>query len=334
MYGAVEPTGSGNGRRNLSPGVTPIPTLGLAQVAGIVAPVFGLIAFGAAARWRRLLDAGGQRGLNDLTFYLLIPALLFGSVAEGPEFVGLGTAAAYFACCLAVFAAGVVIGRRLLGTGIAAASVLGLNCAYGNTIMLGVPVVSAAFGPTGVQLLLPIVALHTIVLLPLATVLIEAESAPQGAGPRLAGIAGGLIRNPIVAGILAGIIWRMLGIPVPAPLHRLLAMLGAAAPTLALFSLGASLPDFAARGSARETGVALVLKLLVLPGLVWAVVRIIGLDPLPAAVAIVTAAAPTGANAFFLARRMGTLAAASAGMVVASTVLSVLTLSLFLAIAL
>ena len=301
--------------------------------------MFALIALGAAARWRRVLDAGGQRGLNDLTFYLLIPALLFGSVAEGPAFVGLGAAATYFACCLAVFGMGVVVARRVLGTGIAAASVLGLNCAYGNTVMLGVPVVSAAFGSAGVQFLLPIVALHTIVLLPLATVLIESEAAPRGAGPwlagkRLAGIAGGLIRNPIVAGILAGIAWRALGLPVPAPLHRLLAMLGAAAPTLALFSLGSSLPDYAARGSARETGVALVLKLLVLPGLVWAVVRIVGLDPLPAAVAIVTAAAPTGANAFFLARRTGTLAAASAGMVVASTALSVLTLSMFLAIAL
>ncbi len=307
--------------------------LGIAQVAAIVAPVFAMIALGAGARMRRLIDTGGQRGLNDLTFYLLIPTLLFGSVAEGPAAIGLGAAAMYFACCLTVFVAGVVIGRRVLGTGLAAASVLGLNCAYGNTVMLGVPVVSAAFGPAGVQFLLPIVALHTIFLLPLATVLIEAEAAPKAFGPRVAGIASGLVRNPIVAGILAGIAWRVLGLPMPAPLHRLLAMLGAAAPTLALFSLGASLPDFAARGYVRETGVALVLKLLVLPALVWGVVRLAGLDPLPAAVAIVTAASPTGANAFFLARRTGTLAAASAGMVVASTALSVLTLSLFLAIA-
>lgn len=319
------------------PGVTmsdlPVGSLDIAQVAGIVAPVFAMIALGAAARMRRLLDAGGQRGLNDLTFYLLIPTLLFGSVAEGPAAMGLGAASIYFACCLTVFVVGVVVGRRVLGTGIAAASVLGLNCAYGNTVMLGVPVVSAAFGPAGVQLLLPIVALHTIILLPLATALIEAEAAPQGARARVIGIVSGLVRNPIVVGILVGLAWQTLGLSMPAPLHRLLAMLGAAAPTLALFSLGASLPDFAARGSVRETGVALVLKLLVLPALVWATVRLVGMDPLPAAVAIVTAATPTGANAFFLARRTGTLAAASAGMVVVSTALSVLTLSLFLAIA-
>ncbi|MBC7801389.1 MAG: AEC family transporter, partial [Gemmatimonadaceae bacterium] len=41
---------------------------------------------------------------------------------------------------------------------------------------------------------------------------------------------------------------------------------------------------------------------------------------------------PTGANAFFLAHRTGTLAAASAGAVVLSTALSVMTLSAILAL--
>ena len=307
------------------------PALGLAGVAAIVAPVFALITLGAAGRYWRVLDAPGQRGLNDLTFYLLIPSLLFGSIADGPPLMGLDAALWYFGCCVTVFAGGVLVGLRVLGTGLGPAAVLGVNCAYGNTVMLGVPVVTAAFGPAGVQYLVPIVALHTLVLLPLATVLIEADGAPSGVLRKAGGIASGLVRNPIVAGIVAGALWRGLGIPVPDPLHRLLAMLGAAAPTLALFSLGASLPDFAARGSLRETGVALTLKLVALPVLVWAVVRLAGLDPLPSAVAIVTAAAPTGANAFFLARRTGTMASASAGMVVASTALSVLTLSAVLA---
>jgi len=311
--------------------VTGAAGLGLVGVAGIVAPVFALIILGASARYWRVLDAPGQRGLNDLTFYLLIPALLFGSIADGPPLRGLDAALWYFGCCVVVFFIGVVVGRRVLGNGLAAASVLGVNCAYGNTVMLGVPIVTAAFGPAGVQFLVPIVALHTLVLLPLATVLIEADGAPTGVWQKLRGIVSGLLRNPIVTGIVAGAAWRVLGLPVPDPMHRLLAMLGSAAPTLALFSLGASLPDFAARGSLRETGVALVLKLLVLPVLVWTVVRLAGVDPVPAAVAIVTGAAPTGANAFFLARRTGTMASASAGMVVASTALSVLTLSVVLA---
>jgi len=40
----------------------------MAEVAGIIAPVFALILLGAGARVWRLLDIPGLRGLNDLTF--------------------------------------------------------------------------------------------------------------------------------------------------------------------------------------------------------------------------------------------------------------------------
>ena len=304
----------------------------MSGIAGIVAPVFTLIILGAAGRYWRLLDPAGLRGLNDLTFYLAIPALLFGSVAEAPVLHVLDVAALYFGVCLVVFVLAVVLAGRVLGAGLAQAAVVGLNCCYGNTVMLGVPVVSSAYGPEGLAVMLPIIALHSILLLPLATVLIEAE----GRGTRnpvriLAATLPSLARNPVIIALVLAMTWRALGVPVPGPMHRLLEMLGLAAPTLALFSLGASLPDFAAKGSVRETGMATVLKLLVMPGLVWGAAHLVGLGPLPTAVAVLAAAAPTGANAFFLARRTGTMAAASAGSVVVTTALSVVTFSLFLA---
>ncbi len=303
----------------------------MADVAGIIAPVFLLILLGAGARIRGLLDAGGLRGLNDLTFYLAIPALLFSAVAEAPELHVVGVPVLYFAGCLAVFAAGVALARRVLGAGLAQASVVGLNACYGNTVMVGIPIVSAAFGAEGLAIMLPVIALHSLVLLPLATAMIEADGS-RGAGVRgaLRGTLPALARNPIILALLLAMAWRALEVPVPVPLHRLLAMLGGAGPTLALFTLGAGLPDFAAQGSVREAGLATLLKLVVQPLLVWGLAHLAGLGPVPMAVAVLTAGTPTGANAFFLARRTGTLASASAGTVVLSTALSVLSLSLIL----
>ena len=305
-------------------------------VAAIVAPVFALVGMGAGARAWRLLDLPGVRALNDLTFYLLIPALLFGAVVQASPAGGLEVAATYFAGCLGVFAAGVVGARRLLGVPLAQASVIGLNCSYGNTVMLGVPIVSAAFGADGVAVLLPVVALHSVVLLPLATLLIEASPVEAGgtAGHpvlRVARTVPALLRNPVIAAILLAALWRATGMALPAPIERLLAMLAAAAPAVALITLGASLPGVATQGSVRETGLAVAGKLVVLPLLVWALARLAGLAPQATAVAVVTAALPTGANAFFLARRTGLLASASAGTVVVSTLLSVGTVSLALA---
>ncbi|MBC7800015.1 MAG: AEC family transporter [Gemmatimonadaceae bacterium] len=305
----------------------------MGAVAGIVAPIFALILMGAGARRFRLLDPAGLRGLHDLTFYLGIPALLFGAVVGTPALRILDVGLLYFAGCVLVFVAGVALARRTLGAGLAQASVLGLNCCYGNTVMMGVPMVAAAFGPDGVAILLPVIALHSILLLPMATMLIEADGHATRNPLRILWRTGpSLIRNPVIVAITLALLWRGVGIPVPDPLHRLLAMLGAAAPTLALFSLGASLPDFAAQGSLREAVLATVLKLLALPALVWAGAWAAGTPPLATAVLVLTAGAPTGANAFFLARRTGTLAAASAGAVVLSTALSVMTLSAILAL--
>lgn len=305
----------------------------MAEIAGIIAPVFAMILLGAGARVRGLLDPGGLRGLNDLTFYLAIPALLFGSVVEAPELHVLGVPVLFFTGCLTVFAAAVLLARRLLGAGLAQAAVIGLNACYGNTVMLGIPVVSAAFGAEGLAIVLPVIALHSIVLLPLATALIEADGS-RGAGLRgaLRQTLPAMLRNPIIAALLLAMAWRGLGVPVPVALHRLLAMLGGAGPALALFTLGAGLPDFAAQGSLREAGLATLLKLVAQPLLVWGLAHLAGLGPVPMAVAVLTAGTPTGANAFFLARRTGTLAAASAGTVVLSTALSVLTLSAILAV--
>ena len=301
-------------------------------IAAIIAPVFALILLGASARASRMLDAGGLRGINDLTFYLAIPALLFRSVIEASEVRLLGPALLYFGACLLVFACGVLLARRFLGAGIGQAGMVGLNACYGNTVMVGVPIVSAAFGDEGVAIMLPIIALHSMLLLPIATVFIEADGREatrplQAVWATLPSVG----RNPVIMSMVLALLWRLLGIPVPVPLHRVLDMLGAGAPALALFGLGASLPEFAAQGSVRETGLTTVLKLLVQPLLVWAAAAAVGLPPLATAVTVITAGQPTGANAFFLARRTGVSTAASAGSVVVSTVLAVVTLSALLA---
>ena len=305
----------------------------MTAIAAIVAPVFALVALGTGARFWRVVDLQGLRALNDVTFYLLIPSLLFGAVVRAPAGQGLEVAGTYFAGCLLVFGAGLWLSRRLLGARLAQAAVIGLNCAYGNTVMLGVPIVSSAFGADGVAVLLPVIALHSVVLLPVATLLIEAGGAGGGHPARvMLRTLPALGRNPVIAAILLAAAWRGLDVPVPEPLDRLLATLAAAAPAMALLTLGASLPDVATQGSVRETGLAVLGKLVALPLLVWGLARLAGLGAEATAIAVVTAGMPTGANAFFLARRTGTLAAASAGTVVVSTMLSVATTSAALAL--
>lgn len=295
-----------------------------------ILPVFALIVIGGAARRFRLLEAASLGGLTDFVFFLAMPALLLGAIADGPPFDIVGVAGAYFSACLAVFAAGMAA-ARLLRLPLARAAMLGLNAAYGNVVMMGIPVAAAAFGRDALAPLLAVVALHSVILLPLAGVLVEMGTTGQRRPAAiLRTTLRGVVRNPVIMSILAAFVWRGLGVPMPAPLRELLHMLGAAAPPLALVCLGASLPAPSARAFGAEMVVGVVLKLVVLPALVWTVGRWAGLPALPLAVATLAGGLPTGANAFLLARRAQGLLEISAGTVLVATSLSLASLSVLL----
>jgi predicted permease len=304
----------------------------MGDLLGIIAPVFALIALGHAAVRLRLLDRGGLQGLTDFVFFAALPALLFGAITDAPSLRVADVAGVYFAACAIVYAVAMLLARLMMGSGLAQAAMIGLNASFGNTVLLGVPIATAAFGPDAVPPLMAVIALHSALLLPLATMLIEA-GAGGGRGPFaiLAASVRGVARNPIIVSIAVALLWRLSGIVVPTPLHRFAVLLGGAASPVALFCLGASLPGFAGRGVLTEAVLASTLKLLILPAMVFTLGHAAGLSGLPLSVAVLTAGMPTGANAFLLARRASTLIEASASTVVMATVLSVVTLALLLA---
>ena len=296
---------------------------------GIVAPVFALIGMGALAIRLRLVAPQAVQGMTDFVFYTAMPGLLFASVAQAPPLRLVDVAGSFLGGALVLFAAALLLARTVLRTRLAEAALFGLNCVYGNTVMLGIPIIDAAYGAEGVATLLAIIAFHTAVLLPLATLLIEADS---GHGPLrvLWAALQGVLRNPVVVAILLALAWRAGGLAMPDPLHRFLGLIGGAGPPLALFCLGATLPRPSGWSDLREVGLAALLKLAAMPALVALLAYLAGVHGLAFSVVVLTSALPTGANAFLLARRFDTMAETSATTVVVSTSVSIVTLTLLL----
>ena len=293
----------------------------------IVAPVFAIVAMGwAAAAWR-WMDEAAFRTLIAFTFSIASPALLF---AGGTSGNGGGGAAAlvFFFAALVVYGFVLWLGMRRLALPLAESGLFALNCTFGNTVMMGIPLIAAAYGQAGLAVLLALIALHSMVLLSLGTVVAEIglhRHAPVGRVLRAT--VTGVVRNPIVMSVLAALVWNLLALPVPSAVRRTLELLGASSPPLALFCLGGSLAAFRLGGALREVAWAVVLKLAALPLLVWGLCVAFGLGQLETAVAVTTAALPTGANAFLLARRYETGAERSGATVLVSTLISVVTLA-------
>lgn len=303
----------------------------MAIILEIVAPVFAIVAMGwAAAAWK-WVDEAGFRTLIWFTFTIASPALLFAGGTSGNT--GGGTAAlAFFLAALVVYGAAMWIALRQLSLNLAEAGLFALNCTFGNTVMMGIPLTAAAYGQAGLAVLLALIALHSMVLLSLGTIVAEFgihRAAPLGRVLRSTLL--GVVKNPIVMSVLVALVWSTLALPVPAAMRRTLELLGASSPALALFCLGGSLASFKLAGSMRDVAWALVLKLAVLPVLVLGLCVLFGLGRLETAVAVTTAALPTGANAFMLARRYAVGAERSGATVLVSTVISVFTVAAVLA---
>lgn len=298
---------------------------------GIIGPVFALIAMGALAVRLRLLEMVAIKGMSDFVFYAAMPSLLFLSIGGGPPLRLADVAASFLAGALLLFAMAVGLGLKVLRIGLAGSGVFALNCVFGNTVMLGIPIVDAAYGREGVANLLAVIAFHSAFLLPLATILIEADSR-TGRGPLgiLRASLPGMARNPVIVTMVLALSWRFIGYGIPAGLQRLMGLLGAAGPPLALFCLGASLPRPSGWQDLREVLLGGLLKLVLMPVLVGGIAYAAGVQGLAFKVVVLASALPTGANAFMLARRFATMAEASASTVVASTAASILTLAALL----
>jgi malonate transporter len=304
----------------------------MASLVDILAPVIAMIALGFALARLGVITAAGEAGLSNLVFYATTPALLFRAMAgTAPVASDLGVMAAYFGPCLLLYGTWALVSHRVRGDGLARAGIGAMGASFGNTVLLGVPIVERAYGAPGLRLLVMIVSIHSALLFSLTTLLAESDRGRADGRATLVATARMMARNPIVMSIAAGALVGAAGIAVPGPLDAALALLGGATTPVALVAVGAGLAGFAFAGEVSRCAALSLCKLVVLPAGVWAAAVLLRLDPLTISVATLAAALPTGTNVYILARRYEVGVSTAAGAILMSTLFSALTVPLLLA---
>jgi malonate transporter and related proteins len=177
------------------------------EIFSLLLPVFAIIALGRAAVMAKLLDTSAVKSLNDFALWIALPALLFRSLAEVESLHIVDVAGVYLVGCLVVYVTAGLTARFLLRRSSGEAVMFALNATYGNIIYLGTPIISMAFGPSGIAVLVGIIALHSGVLLPITSVLFELSRYRRGNGfvKIAANTAKSLLRNPMLMSIVVGI---------------------------------------------------------------------------------------------------------------------------------
>lgn len=297
-------------------------------------PVMIFIAVGYLAGKKEWIRAAGVKDLSNLVFMVLTPALLFRTMGTvHVEQLDFQPVMVYF------IAAGLIFGGTLLLRGFnRRGAVLALAGTFSNTVMIGIPLVGLAYGEAGLVTLFTLVSVHALVLLTLATIVLELavarEDAARGSHPDrhmattvLLAVRNGII-HPVPLPIIAGLLFAQTGLVIPEVLDKPLQLLGNALGPLALVLVGVTLAYNAVGVHLRGAlGLALtknVLHPLLVATLGWA----LGLRGLSLGVITLAAALPIGANVFLFSQRYQVAEEVTTAGVAVSTALALLTVPL------
>jgi len=299
-----------------------------------MAPIFGLMALGFVAVRMGLFEDASVKGLVLFVFNFSIPALLLRSLAqmEFPPDIEWGFLVAFYAGSLITYGLGIGVARFAFRRTLPEQAIFGMGAGFSNLVLMGIPIVLTALGPEASLPMFLIIGAHSATFMPLTVALIQGGRGGEASRAQQAvRVFGEMLRNPIILGILAGLLLNLSGVTLWIGADRILEFLGTAAVPCALFAMGASLACYPLGGDVAPAVVLSVLKLTVHPLLVWFVaVPILGLEGLWVAVAVVMASMPSAVNVYLFGARYDTAPGVAARTVLLTSVCSMVTIAVVL----
>jgi predicted permease len=269
---------------------------------------------------------------------VLTPALLFRTMSTvHVEQLSFQPVAMYFVAALLLFSG------LLAWQGVSRRSaVLALAATFSNTVMIGIPLVGLAYGQAGLVTLFTLISVHSLVLLTVATVVLELITAhderQKGQGGQrpmaltvLTAVKNGVI-HPVPLPIIIGLLFAQTGLVLPDVVDRPFQLLGNAFGPVALVLLGVTLTQVQVGPHLRGALSITLIKNLCLPTLMAALGWAWGMSGVPYAVMVVAASLPMGANVFLFAQRYEVAQDLVTASMAVSTVLGLATITLVMSL--
>ncbi|EAU46858.1 MULTISPECIES: AEC family transporter [Salipiger] len=296
-------------------------------------PFFALIGLGYGAARIRFFPEAATAALTKFVFYFALSAMLFrfsASLSISAIF-DARLAAAYLAGTLAVYlvATGVAFLRR---QDLQTAAIEAQTASIGNTGFLGLPMLALLLGEAAVAPIILMLSIDLIVFASLLVILVTVAREGRMSLGIFATIGAGLVKNPMIVSIVAGLAVSSSGQSLPTVVDEFVTLLGNAATPCALFAIGASLASKSAERLAVSGWLSfakLVLHPLFVAGGVYLLFPV---PPFQAAVAVATAALPVAGNVYMLAQHYGIAPQRVSAAILISTAFSILTVSTVIAL--
>jgi predicted permease len=207
----------------------------------------------------------------------------------------------------------------------------GMAASMTNTGFVALPVLQAIYGQHAVLPAAIATVFVAVVMFPIAVVLLElGQRDEHGSLTAPMVTVKHVVLNPLVISTLIGMLLSVLGLRMPRPVTAYLGIMADALTPCALFAIGLGLSIDGLRASVGRASLLSAVKLVIMPVIVYGLSVALGLDPLYTIAAVICAAVPTAKTVYILAGEYHCEEVMVASTVSMTTLLSVITLVIWL----
>ncbi|MCD7743307.1 MAG: AEC family transporter [Oscillospiraceae bacterium] len=272
-----------------------------------------------------LLDDNFANKLNNFVFKAALPVQLFKNLAESDFYTVWDGSMVLF--CFVVSLASILI---MLGLSFTLRD-RSLRAEFtqagyrSSQALMGAALLENIYGTTGP---LALILIGAVPLYNVAAVTMLTLMGPEGGRldrKTILKALKGIVTNPIILGIVVGLLWALLEIPQPVIFRRAIEEFSATATPLGLIALGASIDLKKAVGCLKPTLVCSTFKLVVFVVLFLPLAILLGCRGELLVAMLVMLGSPTTVSCFSMARSMGHEGVLTSSTVMLTTIFSAFT---------
>ncbi|MFZ5944545.1 MAG: AEC family transporter [Bacillota bacterium] len=288
----------------------------------VVLPVLLTFLVGFIVQKKFRLDL---KTVSTVGLYVFLPALVFKTIYQAQWNINYFYIGIYLLLLVhALIVLNLIINKLLKYKGEESSALL-LSSAFMNNGNFGLPIALLALGQKAFEYSLVIMIIHTI-LMSTTGIFIAARGKAS-----FKAAVNKVLRNPIIHSVYLPILWKYFNIPFPDSMVTMVDLLAQGALPLIMITLSMQLAEIKIQKfEAIKIPLALILRLVISPLIVWLVLYFINLEPLLEKVMILQAAMPTAAIITLYALEYDVLPDFVSSVTFLSTIISMASVSVIL----
>lgn len=294
-------------------------------------PIFLVILLGYILRQKNFLTEEFVRVANKYVFVVALPIMLFQDISVTDVKKDMNIK--FFLYCLIV-----TIVMFLLVWGIAKITLKDKTMvgafaqagARGSAAVLGVAFVENICGSIGMTPLMIVAAVPFFNILSVIILVFNANTKEEKNYGKIKDACINIIKNPIIIGILLGLLASLIKLDLPVMADRTLEYIARTATPIALLAIGAGFDTKAAIKKIKPALGATFIKLIGLPMLFLPIAYMLDFKSSEMVAILIMLASPTTVSCYIMAKNMDNDDVLTSNVIVLTTLLSSITLTLWI----